>query len=232
MIAAIMQPYFLPHAGYFQLAAASETFVLCDNFQYTRKGWINRNRFLLNGEPELFSIPLQSEHRNAEIRHRFISEDFNPTSLIRRLEAAYRKSPFFSLTTPLLHKILFYPNLNLFSFLEHSVRSVCAHLGLNPVFKKTSDLPISSELQFEKRLIAMCRAIPCSRYINSIGGTALYSKESFRDHGINLQFLASHPLTYRQFANPFVPSLSILDVLMFNPVESVRHYMLNGYDLL
>jgi hypothetical protein len=231
MTAAIMQPYFLPYAGYFQLAAASETFVLCDNFQYTRKGWINRNRFLQNGDSELFSLPLQGEHRNAEIRHRQISPDFNPTSFLRRFEAAYRKSPNFSLTHPLLHKILFYQNLNLFAFLEHSVRSVCTHLGLNPVFKKTSDLPISCELQFEERLIAMCRALPCSRYINSIGGTALYSKESFRDHGIELQFLSSHPLTYRQFENPFVPSLSILDVLMFNPIESVRHYMRKGYDL-
>ena len=56
---AIMQPYFLPYLGYFQLMSSVDEFVIYDNIKYTKKGWINRNRLLQNSQSEVFSIPLE-----------------------------------------------------------------------------------------------------------------------------------------------------------------------------
>ncbi len=52
---AIMQPYFFPYIGYFQLIESVDLFVLYDNIKYTKKGWINRNRFLRDGSDCIFS---------------------------------------------------------------------------------------------------------------------------------------------------------------------------------
>ena len=58
---AIMQPYFFPYIGYFQLIAAVDQFIVYDNIKYTKKGWINRNRMLQNGKDVMFSLPLKSD---------------------------------------------------------------------------------------------------------------------------------------------------------------------------
>ena len=41
---AVMQPYFLPYIGYWQLLRAVDTFVVLDDVNYINRGWINRNR--------------------------------------------------------------------------------------------------------------------------------------------------------------------------------------------
>ena len=58
---AIMQPYFLPYIGYFQLISAVDVFVVYDNIKYTKKGWINRNRIIQNGRDGVFSLPLKKD---------------------------------------------------------------------------------------------------------------------------------------------------------------------------
>ena len=68
-------------------------------------------------------------------------------------------------------------------------------------------------------------------YINAIGGMNLYSKKSFKDNGIDLKFIKSSPIQYDQFKNEFVPWLSIIDVMMFNPKEKIKEY-LNLYELI
>ena len=55
---AIMQPYLFPYMGYWQLMKAVDRFVIYDDVNYIKGGWINRNRILVNGEPAYFTIPL------------------------------------------------------------------------------------------------------------------------------------------------------------------------------
>ena len=56
-----MQPYLFPYIGYFQLIHSSDEFIIYDNIEYTKKGWINRNRILFNGSPQIFTIPLKKD---------------------------------------------------------------------------------------------------------------------------------------------------------------------------
>ena len=67
--------------------------------------------------------------------------------------------------------------------------------------------------------------------LTSIGGIDLYSKEDFLENGVKLFFIESSIVEYKQFKEPFVPGLSIIDVLMFNSKEEVKQ-MLDQYTLV
>jgi hypothetical protein len=229
---AIMQPYFLPYIGYFQLIAAVDVFVIYDNIKYTKKGWINRNRMLLNGQDAMFSLPLKSGSDALDVRDRTLAPDFHPQKLLNQWQGAYRRAPFFAESFSLLQEIMQFPDANLFRFLDHSVRKICAHLGLPAEFRISSTVPIDHALAAQDKVLALCAATGARTYVNAIGGLELYSREAFRARGIELQFLRSQPFEYAQFGQPFVPSLSILDCLMFNPPDVLRARVRQGYDLI
>ena len=231
MKTAIMQPYLFPYIGYFQLIQSVERFVICDNYQYTRKGWINRNQFLQNGKAVFFTIPLKDDAQHKDIRERQIASDFQNSRFLSQIKAAYQKSPFFSQTFPLLQRILQFPDDNLFNFLANSIAETCKHLRIGTTLTKTSDLPVDRSLKKQDRVLAMCSALDTTVYINSAGGKELYSKEHFKQQGITLQFLESKPFIYPQFESPFVPQLSIIDILMFNSPEVIQQSLASNYEL-
>src|ERR1700680_880113 len=95
MRTAIMQPYFFPYIGYFQLIDSVDLFIVYDNIKYTKKGWINRNRILLNGKDVTLSLPLKSDSDFLDIRDRELAADFNREKLVNQLSGAYRRAPYF-----------------------------------------------------------------------------------------------------------------------------------------
>jgi len=229
---AIMQPYFLPYIGYFQLIAAVDQFVVYDHIQYTKKGWINRNRFLLNGADAIFTLPLKKGYSSLDVVERELAVDFDRGALLGQLEAAYRRAPYFAETFALLERIVGQRDDNLFRFIHHSLMQVCAHLGLATTIRVSSTLPYDNSLKGQDKVLAICRAVGAGCYINSMGGLALYSKPDFAAQDIELRFLRPRPFEYEQFGEPFVPWLSIVDVLMFNSVEAVQRSLQTNYDLV
>lgn len=229
---AIMQPYFLPYIGYFQLIAAVDSFVIYDNIKYTKKGWINRNRFLQNGSDAMFSLPLKNDADHLDIRERDISKDFNRDKLLNQFRGAYQRAPFFKEAMPLIERITAYPELNLFQFLKHSIVETCAHLGINTPIATSSCIDIDHGLKAQDKVLAICQAMGTQTYLNSIGGLELYSKDAFQRSGLELRFLKSRAFEYPQFDTPFVPWLSIIDVMMFNPLERIQACISNNYDLI
>jgi len=227
----IMQPYFLPYIGYWQLLGAVDAFVLYDNIQYTKKGWINRNRFLKNDSDALFTIPLRKDSDFLNVIDRMIADEFDPERLLNQLAGSYRKAPFFSRVFPLLGSIVACKDRNLFGYIEHSIRCVAEFLDIKTPIVISSTLQIDHSLRGEQKVLALCRAMGASHYINPVGGQELYSKPAFKEFGITLEFLQARPIRYPQFSNEFVSNLSIVDVLMFNQRESVVG-MLQEYDLL
>ncbi|AVC45854.1 wbqC-like family protein (plasmid) [Rhizobium leguminosarum bv. viciae] len=87
---AIMQPYFFPYIGYFQLIHAVDKFVVYDNIKYTKKGWINRNRILRNGEDYTFSLPIKAASDSLDICDRTLSTEFDRNKLVNQIQGAYR----------------------------------------------------------------------------------------------------------------------------------------------
>ena len=229
---AIMQPYFLPYIGYFQLIAAVDSFVVYDNIKYTKKGWISRNRLLQNDRDALFSLPLKAGPDAADIRERELAADFDRRHLLNRFKESYRRAPQFSGTWALLESIIMFENRNLFEFLYHSLTAVCAYIGIETPLVISSRVPADHSLRGQDRVLSICKAAGALTYINSIGGMNLYDRATFGRHGTELLFLKPRPPEYPQFGAPFVPSLSIVDVMMFNSPADIRSSMLGSYDLV
>ncbi|RPH42566.1 MAG: hypothetical protein EHM87_16435 [Burkholderiales bacterium] len=232
MRVAIMQPYLLPYIGYYQLAAAVDLFVVYDDVKYTKKGWINRNRMLLNGRDATFSLPLRQGGDQLDVRERTIDPGFEPRSLLERFRGAYGRAPHFAETFAVLERALGSPSRGLFDYLLHSLASVFPHLGIAAPLRVSSTLGVDRALRGQDRVLATCEAVGATHYVNAIGGTALYERDAFRARGIELAFLQARAFEYPQTGAAFVPWLSIVDVLMFNPPERVRERVAHGYDLL
>lgn len=229
---AIMQPYFLPYIGYFQLIAAVDTFIVYDNIKYTKKGWINRNRMLKNGKDEMFSLPLKNGSDSLDVCERELAADFNRDKLLNQFRGAYRRAPYFEPTFPLVEQIVRHEDMNLFRFLHHSIARTCGHLGIATEIRTSSSIAIDHGLKSQGKVLALCEALGAATYVNAIGGMELYSKESFRERGIELKFIKSLPFEYPQFGNEFVPWLSIIDVMMFNPLDAIRACITTNYELI
>jgi hypothetical protein len=229
---AIMQPYFLPYIGYFQLIAAVDHFVLYDNIKYTKKGWINRNRMLQNGKETVFSVPLKADSDSLHIRERELAAGFDRNKLLNQLREAYRKAPYLAQTLPKIEAIVRYEDMNLFRFLHHSIIRICEYLGLSTEIGISSEIAIDHRLNGQEKILALCKALGANTYVNAIGGTSLYSPQTFRDRGVALRFITSQLLEYPQFGHQFLPWLSILDLMMFNSPEQVRSNVLEGYEVV
>lgn len=218
---AIMQPYWFPYLGYFQLIGCTDVFVIYDNIKYTKRGWINRNRILENDAAGLISLPLKKAPDSADIRDRRIAGQFDRRHLMRRLTNAYRRAPQFPAVMELLEPLLLYPDDNLFAFLRNSIVGICDYLGFETKIVTSSSVAADHDLSSQDRVLDLCRALGATTYINPVGGVDLYDAETFSARGVDLRFLRSPAISYPQFAAPFVPMLSIIDVMMFNTVEEI-----------
>ena len=228
---AIMQPYFFPYIGYFQLIAAVDTFIVYDNIKYTKKGWINRNRMLQNGKDVIFSLPLKGASDALTICERELAVDFKCDKLLNQIKGAYRSAPYFKQCIPLVEQIVRYDERNLFRFLHHSIISTCNYLGIETKIQISSLEDIDHSLKSQDRVLALCKVTGANIYVNPIGGMELYSKADFLEKGVDLKFIKSKLLEYSQFGGDFVPWLSIVDVLMFNPLQDVQN-VLGKYELI
>jgi hypothetical protein len=220
---AIMQPYFLPYIGYFQLIDSVDLFVIYDDVNYIKKGWINRNNILLGNKPHLFSLPLQSASQNKYINETQL--DANPAwkpNLLKTIQQAYRKAPFFDTVFPLLEAIVGYEEQNLARFCAHSLQKTSNYLQLATRFVNSSEIQKDEFLKGQDKILEIGKKLHATTYINAIGGMELYDSEAFSNAGIALHFLKTNPITYRQFKAEFIPWLSIIDVLMFNDIAQTK----------
>ncbi|HEU0283312.1 MAG TPA: WbqC family protein [Gallionella sp.] len=223
---AIMQPYFLPYIGYFQLMAAVERFVVFDDVNYINRGWINRNRLLLNGQAHTFTVPLRGASQNKLICDIELADDDDwRDKLLRTVRQAYVKAPCYADVSVLMERIIRHPVRRLDEFLLNSLREIAGYLELPTEIVGSSRTYGNAQLRGQERILDICRQEGAQRYINAIGGEALYERARFNEQGVELKFLRSRPLSYAQGGSEFVPWLSILDVLMFNPRPEARRLL-------
>lgn len=220
-----MQPYFLPFIGYWQLINSCDYFVIYDNIEYTKKGWINRNRFLLNGKCETFSLPLKKASDHLHVDQRALAEGFHMGKLHRKWQAAYRKAPNFDEGMKLIEQATFSPDRNLFNFINYTITSIHQQLGMSSEVIISSSIDIDHSLKSQEKVLAICKALNATDYINPIGGMELYTKDAFWERGIRLHFQKVKPFQYPQFGKEFVPHLSIIDPLMFLGINGTKRLL-------
>lgn len=229
---AIMQPYILPYIGYWQLINAVDKFIILDDVNYINKGWINRNKILVNGSENFSTIPLIHASQNKKINEIDISAELKwRNTLVKTIEFNYKKAKYYSEVSELILSCINYDNLNLSEYILHSLTRISAYLDLKTTFVASSSIYENDNLKGEDRIIDICLKEGATDYINPIGGLELYSYESFKLKNLQLHFLKTEDIAYPQFKNEFVPWLSIIDVLMFNSKDEVKA-MLNMYELV
>lgn len=226
MIVTIMQPYLFPYIGYFQLLECSDVFVVGDDVQYIKGGWINRNRILVNQEPSWLTVPVQGGSGYLPINQRSYAEDQDTRDkLLRRIECAYRKAPYFRDIYPIIADIMNFGSNNVSEFNTNAIRRLKDLLKIQCQILLSSELEKNNALKCQDRVIDINRCLGSCHYVNPIGGVSLYQEQDFVEYGIELSFLRPDSIQYHQFTEPFTPFLSIIDVLMFCPLDEIRRFL-------
>ena len=228
----IMQPYFFPYIGYFQLINAVDKFIIYDDVNYIKQGWINRNRILIGGKPSYIVVPVK--HATSFKRINEISIDYSSNwikKVIDSIRFNYSKTPHFSIVFPQLENLLLKKYDAISELSTASIAMVLEYLGLNTLMVQSSGLYKNADLNGPARVLDICKKENATDYFNAINGISLYSYETFKKENIELKFLKSKDSQYTQFKSEFVPWLSIIDVLMFNSIEETR-IMLDSFELV
>lgn len=228
----IMQPYFLPYIGYWQLMNAVDHYVIYDDVNFIKGGWINRNRLLLQNEPKFFNIQMDGASPNKLINEIRVSQNRKAVEkTLRMFEAAYIKAPQYTNVMPMIEKIFLYQEENLAVYLANSIYEVAGFLEMDTVFHTSSDLKKDNSLRGQDKVIAICKELKASEYYNAVGGQKLYDRDEFKENGVELKFLSTNEIRYSQYNDEFVSGMSIVDVLMFNEKATVKE-MLKDFTLI
>ena len=226
-----MQPYFFPYLDYWQLINAVDKYVIYDDVNYIKNGWINRNNILLNGKKHLLTIPLDGASPFLLINQIKMTSNFKlKEKLLKTLEQGCKKAPFYHSIYPIIVKMIMRKDLNIAQAIYESIKDITAYLNIKTELILSSTLVKDNHLKGKDKVIHICHLLDGTEYYNAIGGMELYNTSDFKKNGIDLKFLKMGDVCYRQFNNEFIPSLSIIDVLMFNSIETVQK-MLQEYKL-
>jgi len=229
-----MQPYLFPYIGYFQLLNWADTFVIYDDVQFIKGGWINRNNLLISGNKKLFGLSLKNDSTFSNICDReFDSNKFEKekSKLLKSIQQSYSKAPHYSNVYELVKNIFDIKDTNVVNFIELSLINIMDFLRIKTQLIRSSNIDFNKELKSQDRVLELCSKLDATRYVNPIGGIELYSKEVFNNNNIELYFLKTSDINYKQFGDDYIPFLSIIDVMMFNSVEEISSF-LNKYELV
>ena len=188
MIVAVMQPYFFPYIGYFQLMHAVDTFVFFDDVQYIDRGWVNRNRIPLGGKATWLSMPVIHADRGLAINARRYLLDPGAKSIIQKLEAAYPRNKE-QAEAGLLAELIGFKDANVAKFNANLLKRIAESLGIDCKFLSSSEILGQCDLRGEDRILEICKRLGANDYINPIGGMALYDQRRFEAAGVELMFI-------------------------------------------
>lgn len=224
---AITQPYLFPYLNYFHLLEASDKVIFYDDISYIKGGWINRNRILNKDTDLLITIPVQKGSQNKTTQETLTLIDEKLMSKIRsQLKHSYSKSPYYSSIIELINNILNKSHRSIADLAIICIREIYNYLGLELKYDRSSECsPHSQGMGKSERLISISKEQGYKNYINVIWGQHIHNKEFFESNGINLIYLESLPVIYKQFNNHFIPNLSIIDVLMFNDINAIKDFL-------
>lgn len=234
MKVALMQPYFLPYIGYFQLIHAVDEFIVFDNAQYIRRGWMNRNRILnAHKESNFINVPVQKAPRETKIKDIVINNELDWKINIFQQLYYYQKAPFYAFVSDFLDECLSINTSSLSQFNTNLLKKMCNLLEIDTKITILSEnLPIISMANAADEWgVEVCKALNATTYINAIGGIEFYDQQKYIENGIGIQFIKPVLKPYKQFNSIFIPGLSIIDVMMFNHTHEIKA-MLELHELI
>ena len=232
---AVMQPYFFPYIGYFQLIKSADVFILYDDVAFIKKGWIHRNKLCFNNKACWFTIPVKDASQYRTIKDTQICRTEVSKwekKFFASIACFYGKQPHVSEGRDIVEKALALPCDGIAELAENSLRLCCRYLGITTPLVRSSQLDIPVTLFREKRLIEICRRYNADSYINASGGQELYSQKMFSPYDIRLEFIHPQLKPYHVRGREFMPGLSVLDAIMCCGFDVVRESLLDGYSIV
>jgi hypothetical protein len=221
----IMQPYIFPYIGYFHLINSSDKIVFCDDVTYIKQGWINRNRIISNNAPLFFSVPIQEKSSLKLIKNTLVKNDTFPIwriKFLKTIKYSYSKAPNFEPSYKLIDSVLNSDFDSISDLAINSITSIYDYLGLEINYLKSSLISPNCEgIDKIDRVANITKGLGYNKFINPIGGKDLYSKKVFKQRDVDLYFVKSMPLTYKQFNSKHIEWLSIIDIIMFLNKEEI-----------
>ncbi|MBB3771672.1 hypothetical protein FHS55_002281 [Angulomicrobium tetraedrale] len=188
---AIMQPYFLPYAGYFRLLNGVDCFVVLDTVQYSNRGWINRNQLIsVDGAVRWINAPFSQPSRGTPISEVQLLPDAEVV-----MQERMRRFSACTHPTPELHSLveaMALPQLSAVDYLVGLLDISAKILKLNTPVIRASSLDIDPTLRASQRILGICKHLNAEIYINAPGGAELYDWEEFSRHGIDLRILPAY----------------------------------------
>ena len=214
---AVMQPYLFPYIGYFHLIKSVDLFVSFDDVNFIKKGWINRNRILLNNSGHPITLPIQKISQNKKINESFIFEhQKQKNALVKLIIDAYKKkAPFFEENIDKIKELILSSEDNIAIYNTNNLQNLSEYLEIKTKFIFSSQVPQDLSATGENKILKIVKHFGATTYINASGGVNLYDKKFFSDQNIELKFVPSYPVIYNQRTDQFIPNLSIIDGLMY-----------------
>ncbi|MFJ4133623.1 WbqC family protein [Pseudomonas cyclaminis] len=226
----IMQPYFMAYCGYWQLLNSADKFVIYDDVNYIKQGWINRNRLLVNKKPCFMTLPLKDASPFKKIKNIELIDTNWREKILKTIKNTYAKSIYFHEVYPALESIINFSSNNLADYVANSIVEVAGLLQMDTQIVRSSSIYMNDMMSAQERVLDICKQESADIYINAPGGRALYSFKEFSNAGIELKFISCPMVEYKQNSDEFTPYLSIIDQLMSTGIEAVKSN-LDNYSL-
>jgi hypothetical protein len=226
MIVYAMQPYFFPYVGYFSPIKQCDVFIVVDTVQYRKQSWINRNRIIsLDKDFTYIHIPIHKKDRDSLIKDVLMTDDPEWGDIfIKQLSIYARKAPFYKQVIELVRTCLEYKTSYLSEWNVNSIIKTCEYLGIERKTSVLSNMPIRLETVNapDEWGLFITLAVGGDAYLNLPGGVGFYNKDKYLERGIELKFIRNNITPYDQHLKEFVPSMSIIDVMMYNSVRDTN----------
>jgi hypothetical protein len=228
MTVAIMQPTYLPWAGYFNLIARASRFVVLNDVQFAKPSWQMRNRILLQGQVQFITVPTLGSRNQLISEVRLAPEDFRSKHR-RMLEHAYGKHPHGPAMLQVVLPVLEDRSLETLQALNVAlIRALCAGLGIEANLTWASQL--APEGQRSARLLSILGKLGEKQYLSPPGSADYIAEDGLLEAAgiaVEYQHFEPHPYPQRGVAQ-FEPRLSIVDVVASLGFEGARAYVMQA----
>lgn len=217
---AVMQPYFFPYIGYYRLFYLSDVFVILDDVQFPRRGFVHRNKLTNYDQKEKWlTIPVNKSPMDTKIKNVTLQDNFS--SLLK--DQARRFPVLFDIENhnPKLSDIIFYPEKNLVNYLEKQIRFVNNFLNIECNIIKSSNIDQNLELRGQNKIINIVKSLNGNIYINLSGGRDIYSKSLFQKNKLDIYFLKPH----------LNLNISILERIILEEKNILKNELITGAEI-
>jgi hypothetical protein len=223
MKVAIMQPYFFPYIGYFQLIKSVDKFIILDDVNFIKGGWINRNIIADKNISQWLTIPLDGASPNKLINEiDIVQNEFWKSKMIKTIKQIYGKNHNNGFDLSIIINFIEQANGNLSKYLSKTIGDLCNILNIKTDIINITDFPKSYELNAQERIISICKKTEASVYVNLPGGKKLYDTLRFQSDNIELRFIEPKvPVGLISSGLNNSIKVSIIDLILRNSSESI-----------